>query len=383
MIASTGKTSLMPRIYHRQHGLSMVELMIAMVISVVLLGGVITLFITSKRGYAVQDAVGKLQENSRIATGWLDQGLRMTDYWGGTGSSTNLSLSQKVGNTLYSSTTCLGLVADSSSGITSGFVGFAAQSSFSNLPTNVQNCIGSSANYVPNTDVLLVRYADPEPGDLVADADTTSTSSNVTVQNDTNANSVFVRYAPGFSSWIFEGNEFATAPASLAASSTNPVFNAPYIVELFFIAPCTNMADNSTCKSTDDGGSPQPALWRVALQGTTTSSTNGMVRQPLVPGVEMLRCKYGIDSTGSNNVDTFQSATGVSSWAQVYVVRYSIVVRADAPDKNQKDTTIYTLADGNSYTASTSAISPGSVPDYWYIRKVFTESIQIRNRARY
>jgi len=361
----------------------MVELMIAMVISVVLLGGVITLFITSKRGYAVQDAVGKLQENSRIAAGWIDQGLRMTDYWGGTGSSTNLSLSSKVG-TLYSSTTCWGLIADSSSSITSGIAGYAGQAAFSSLPAAVQDCIGNSANYVPNTEVLLVRYADPEPSDLVADADLASTSKTSTIENDTYANSVFVRYAPGFSSWIFEGNEYAgSVPSSLAPSSTNPVYNAPYIVQLFFIAPCSNMANGSTCASSDDGGSPQPTLWRVTLQGTTSASTNGMVRQPLVPGVEMLRCRYGVDSTGSNNVDSFYTAANVPSWSQVYVVRYSIVVRADAPDKNQKDTATYTLADGSTFTASTSAISPSNVPDYWYIRKVFTESIQIRNRARY
>ena len=381
MITARGKQTIIPLVPRHQRGLSMVELMIAVVISVVLLGGVITLFITSKRGYAVQDAVGKLQENSRIATGWIDQGLRMTDYWGGTGSSTNLSLSAKVG-AMYSSTTCAGLVADSSTGITSGIVGYAGQAAFSSLPTAIQDCIGSSSNYVPNTEVLLVRYADPEPSDLVADADLGSTSKTSTVENDTNANSVFVRYAPGFSSWVFEGNEYAGSnPASLAPSTTNPVFNAPYIVQLFFIAPCSNMANGSTCASTDDSGNPQPALWRATLQGTTPA--NPMVRQPLVPGVEMLRCRYGVDSTGSNNVDSFYTAANVPSWSQVYVVRYSIVVRADAPDKNQKDTVTYNLADGNTFTASTSAVSPGSVPDYWYIRKVFTESIQIRNRARY
>ena len=378
MITSTGKAAHLPR---RQRGLSMVELMIAMLISVVLLGGVITLFISSKRGYAVQDAVGKLQENSRIATGWLDQGLRMTDYWGGTGSSVNLSISNTV-STMYSSTACTGLVADSSSGITSGIVGYAG-GTFSSLPAAVQDCIGSSANYVPNTDVLLVRYADPEPNDLVKDSDLGSTSLKSNIENDTYADSLFVRYAPGFSSWIFQGSDYAsTLPSSLAPSSTNPVYNAPYIVQLFFIAPCSNMA-GSACASTDDGGSPQPALWRVALQGTTNCTPNCMVKQPLVPGVEMFRCKYGIDSTGSNNVDNFQTASGVTSWAQVYVVRYSIVVRADAPDKNQKDTNSYSLADGTSWPVPTTAISPGSVPDYWYIRKVFTETIQIRNRARY
>lgn len=355
----------------------MVELMIAMVISLVLLGGVITLFITSKRGYAVQDAVGKLQENARIATNWIDNGLRMTDYWGGTGSSTNLSLSSSV-STLYSSSTCAGLIADSSSGITSGVVGYANVSSFTSLPTAVQNCIGSSSNYVPNTDLLLVRYADPEPNDLVPDSLTTDTTTPNTITNSVNNTSLFVRYAPGFSSWIFEGKDFSSAPSALVQSTTNPVFNSPYIVELFFIAPCTNMANGSTCASSDDSGNPQPALWRVTLQGTT------MTRQPLVPGVEMLRCYYGIDSTGSNNVDTFESAGSVSTWSQVFVVRYSIVVRADAPDKNQKDTAGYNLADGTTgWTASTSAISPGNVPDYWYIRKVYTESIQIRNRARY
>ena len=49
----------------RQSGFSLVELMIALVISLILIAGVIEIFISNRSSYALQQGMGRLQENGR------------------------------------------------------------------------------------------------------------------------------------------------------------------------------------------------------------------------------------------------------------------------------------------------------------------------------
>ena len=65
-----------------QRGLSLVEIMIAVTISVVLLAGVGKIFVSSKQTYRVQDALSRVQENGRFAADFLSRGIRMAGYSG-------------------------------------------------------------------------------------------------------------------------------------------------------------------------------------------------------------------------------------------------------------------------------------------------------------
>ena len=67
----------------RQRGLSLVELMVALTISVILLAGVIEIFISAKHGYRIQESTSVLQENARFAMRDLNRYINMADYWGG------------------------------------------------------------------------------------------------------------------------------------------------------------------------------------------------------------------------------------------------------------------------------------------------------------
>ncbi len=71
----------MKRIPHksfaRQKGFSVVELMIAGILGLVLLGGVIQLFIGSNKTYSMQDELATLQENGRFAMLFLEDQIQM------------------------------------------------------------------------------------------------------------------------------------------------------------------------------------------------------------------------------------------------------------------------------------------------------------------
>lgn len=68
-----------------QQGFSLIELMIALVISMVLMAGVLTIMSTSKRTYALQDELARLQEDARFVIEELSYGLRMAGYFGCSG----------------------------------------------------------------------------------------------------------------------------------------------------------------------------------------------------------------------------------------------------------------------------------------------------------
>lgn len=57
----------MSKIIQKQKGLTLIELMIAMVLGIILAGSVTGLFVTSKQNYRIQESNSRLQENSRFA----------------------------------------------------------------------------------------------------------------------------------------------------------------------------------------------------------------------------------------------------------------------------------------------------------------------------
>jgi type IV pilus assembly protein PilW len=63
-----------------QRGLSLVELMIAITLSIFIVAAMISLFINSKENYRLNENMSRLQENARFAVSFLSRDIRMADY---------------------------------------------------------------------------------------------------------------------------------------------------------------------------------------------------------------------------------------------------------------------------------------------------------------
>lgn len=63
-----------------QKGVSLIELMIAITLSIFIAAALIALFINSKQSYRVNENMSRLQENARFAVTFLSRDLRMADY---------------------------------------------------------------------------------------------------------------------------------------------------------------------------------------------------------------------------------------------------------------------------------------------------------------
>lgn len=63
-------------------GFSLVELMVAMVLGLLIVGGVLSIFITTSRSYATNQAVSEVQGNARVAFELLTQNIRQAGLTG-------------------------------------------------------------------------------------------------------------------------------------------------------------------------------------------------------------------------------------------------------------------------------------------------------------
>jgi type IV pilus assembly protein PilW len=74
--------SAMHNTIHRdQQGLTLIEIMIAITISLLLLAGVMQIFISSKSSYNLQNGLGRLQENGRYAMNILARDIGMAGHY--------------------------------------------------------------------------------------------------------------------------------------------------------------------------------------------------------------------------------------------------------------------------------------------------------------
>ncbi|HWP94285.1 MAG TPA: PilW family protein [Gammaproteobacteria bacterium] len=332
---------------HAQRGLSLVEVMVGVTISLLLLAGVIQLFVSSKQGYQVIQSSGRMQENARYAVMLLGNSLRMADNWGGIdGDDVTVDGALAITGT---GTCTEAWIADPGTGI-QGFEGGGVPPA----------CI-PAADYVADSDAFVVRYAAAEG--MVADAD---------LNTVTNASNVFVRVTIGARGFLFNGSGVGNIPSDLlapTATATN-TYNFPYMTELYFVRPCS-VKSGATCAATDDGGRPIPTLVRYTLQG------NAFVEQPLVDGVEQMQIEYGIDTDGDRSADQFFTADAIADWDTVVAVRYGLLMRGDELDVATPDLENMTFTMPGSYT-----FSPPAGVENRYQRKLFVDTVQLRNRTR-
>ena len=333
------------RLRSKQKGLSLIELMVAMALSLILMAGVFQIFVSNKKSFEITRDLSDVQENGRLGLTFVGESVRMADHWGGLEG----SIVADGGSTVTDvDVTCdSGWILDTETAI-EGFEGGA------NAPID---CIKEQlTNYMDNTDVLVVRYADARS--QVTEADLASVD----------ANDVFVRVATAQQARLFEGSAVAAATAAIPAD--DGVFNFPYMAELYYVRNCSILGAGSKCDASVDS---TPTLVRMTLNGNTFEE------QPLVEGVEQLQFEYGIDTDGDQVADTYVNAGDSEldtndEWDEVLSVRMSLISRASQIDIQVDDTNTYAMVGDYDYQAATGIRK--------YRRKQYNREIHLRNRSR-
>lgn len=326
----------------KQQGLTLVEVMVAMTIGLVLLGGVVTVMSSSQNTYRVNEALARMQENARYAFQLLSRDIRMAGYRGCVGDVVAMT------NVLNDSASFLWRFDQP----LEGFEATAANSWAPARPSEITSPLGSR-------DIIVVRSVEgshakvisqvSESAVLIIEAGSDIKTGNTVLAS--NCQGVTVFQATGVSS--VSGQK---AVAHAGSPGGPPGSNA--VVELgrsFTNGEVARISTRSYYIRTNPGGIP--SLYRK--RGSEKA-------EELVEGIENMQIRYG--EIGEDQVPNYQPANLVVDWNKVVSVRIDLLVQS-VEDGVASQPQAYTF-DGNTVT-----------PTDRRLRQAFSTVISLRNRA--
>jgi type IV pilus assembly protein PilW len=322
------------------YGVSLVELMVSMAISLVLMLAIVNVYVGSKETYKVRGDFNILQELGRQILETVTTSVQMADHWGGI---TADSVTTPTISGLTGSGSCdSNWILDVSQPVF-GEDGASAQSGIS----SIGGCFGANT-YQPNTDVLILRFAD---GAAVSDSSVIATP-NVYVRSEVETGAVLLKGGAS--------NAITNTNISVSDAARNHLYN----IEAYYVRNCSDSACTNDI----------PGLWRLTLNGGVLQS------EVLADGVEQIQYTYGVDTDSDTVADQFLSASSVSDWSQIVSVTIDMVIRAPSQDQSVSDTKTYALAGGSTIPGGVD-FTP-STAEQSYHRKQLRKLIQVRNRIR-
>lgn len=359
-------------------GFSLVELMVAMLLSLILSGAILQVYLVNKRTFVSQDQNAQVQEAGRYAVEFMARDLRMAGLLG-CGSRSQPDRPLQVKNYLK----VTGFPYD----VQIGIRGFEAPGSAPGAsltltaidPLPVSDGTGWSpalpaslaGQVLPGSDVVVVSGIAPESWPLVSPF-TSGAQIFVAVPNsiargdvlmvtDCNQAQIFQASSVNASSSNVTG-----APASMTPGNTGPIAAQ---------GPRGPFGDGSQVSRVRSyayylgrGIDGSPSLIRESLQSTSTSAST-LVREELINHVEALQITYGIDGDGDFVVDRYAPASAATDWAQVRAVRLGLLLRSPQEILPQAAAGSYAV-DGVAVTA----------PNDRRQRRVFPLTVSLRNR---
>ena len=305
---------------HKQYGMTLIELMVALAIGAFLMIGAITVFMQSRTTFRVTESIARMQENARFALDVLEPDIRMAQYWGLNTTTTYVEGRASTGVAhVLGPATCGNnwtIDLDEAIGGSNNSYGFG--------------CAGM-APVETNADTLIVRHTNEDPDVLPL----------------TGANTMRIqsRRAPGLSV-VFRGTAI---PGGFNFTATNS--------QTFRLR--TNGYYVSRTSALSFGGALVPSL-RV----WTLLDSGALQNQEVIAGVEDLQVELGIDTDPPANtserysidrwvnvddplVDTTNPGFDINLPTVVLGVRVWVRVRAERPENGYVDTNNYVYADQN------------------------------------
>lgn len=348
-------------------GFSLIELMVAMVISLILMSGVISVFISSKRSYSTNTAVAQVQESGRFAFSFLAPEIRMAGYMGCTklahtssilnGGITTFNFSQGIGGYEYSGTSPGNTYTGSANGWTPTLD--STISSLSPTPlsgsdvlviysTNGNPISVNQFNY--SNDTFKLQNSTPTAAGLYnGEIGVITDCEKADVFQMTNTTGSQVQHSKN--NTMIPGNATGKFPDQFG-SNAQLVFPDTYV---FYVGT---------------GSDGLPSLYEADLNG---GGGNTLMPKEIVSGVDNMQILYGVDPTGSGVPAYYTTADNVNAgnlWPNVLSVQVGLLVRSGS-NAVTKPTTAPT------YNVLGTLIQPTLDTS---LRHVFTDTIGIRNR---
>lgn len=307
-----------------QAGLTLIELMVAMVIGLLLLMGTVSMFISNKQSYKIQEEMGRLQENARFAIDTMVGDLRMAGHVGCTDDITLLenNITTNAQNLLSFVNTVEG--SDDAANWIPG------------------NSTDITANMLPGTDGITIRYIE---GNTLQEADLVAGDM---VAGSTCNGGVVINAA-------YDGS------VEYPSTGIEPSIHR-FIANRYYVGLGTDVDGDGNLDPEDI-----PSLFRYTVDKEDIDSDGNiteLISQELVEGVENMQILYragGVYKTADNTIGQADS------------IRIALLMRSINQNFSEEmDTKTYDLLDKNGVN------SLGPFNDY-HRRRVFTTTVLIRN----
>jgi type IV pilus assembly protein PilW len=356
-------------------GFSLVELMVALTLSLILMAGALSILYSTKITSAENERVSRVQEAGRTAFELIMQDVRAAGYLGCTRPTVDKSVNPPVSSFTngLNSTTLLWNFGQA-------VYGFEATNATTWAPV-LDAAIPASPAPSGGNDVLVLRAARPGSpvfrtnatfavGDAIpVDKDSSVTNTTLgapvpVVISDCRGAAVFVATsltgAGAATGTIL--HDTGTTPAN-SSTSLPRTFDVDALVQpvqtiVYYIASCTAVGANCPAVT-------PPALWQIVGSNPP---------QELIQGVEGMQLVYGVDTDGDLLANSYQKANAVADWGTVVSVNIAILARSIDETGTQVDKQTYKLLGG---TAG-NGLDYGPFNDRRQ-RAIFTTTITLRN----
>jgi type IV pilus assembly protein PilW len=312
----------------RSSGFSIIELMVAMLLSLVLLGGVMTLFANSRSAYETNERLARIQENGRFALEQIVRDVRAAAYPG----CAKRIPTKPLKNALTNSTQLLwnfAVPVEGFDGSTSSWN--PALTTPANTDRLDSDGTGPDVDGpTPNTDVLVVRRIRSDLGSQRVKTTSTGTAAiqvwappnsitagDVVLATTCEGASVFQVSAYSVNTTTQTGTiSHATGGSFVPGNSTADIGNILYQAtsEVLPVETVIYFIDTGT-----------------AGNGTSLYRRIGnAAAEELVEGVDSMQLQFGVDTNNDANhlVDDYVTANSVTNWGSVVSVRVALLVRS-------------------------------------------------------
>jgi type IV pilus assembly protein PilW len=317
--------------HYKQHGFTLVELMIAMLLGLLLIGALLTMLSQTRKSFRQDETYASMQDESRHAMQELSRDISMAGFVGDVMSPDVIALDGS-----------LAIGDDCASAGGESFIEQFADSGTSEYTTlmAVDNITAASAT---------AAFSCLDGGELVAGTDIVAIKRLVgeDATDDLEDGDIAIRQNGSVAILFIE-------PITDVAYVTIPYEERIYAPAIYYIRDWTN---------TD--GDDIPSLCRMVIEGGASAD---MVNECIAEGIEDLQVEYGIDTNADGAIDEYVADPSSAQLESAISARVHLLARTADEDFAYTDNRTYTLSNADDY-----------VPDDGFRRRVYTTTVSIQN----
>lgn len=334
-------------------GLSLIELMIAILIGLILLIGVIQVFAAARTAYQLSSGLARAQENGRFAIDYLQRDIRMAGHFGCVNDQARLQTAGNLTSHLVTTIPSLnfgmsiqGYEATSTAPANTITLASPAAGWSPTLPAYISNL---SPAPMPGSDIIVLRFL---ASDGVPVTGITGTQISVdpakwsVLTNDGIANPALFGVGDCTYADVFQATSISAGAGTITATASSGVNNT---LPIDFASRYTASPSGQTTLYRAESvvyyigtraGAAGSSLYRMRFNTAAGgAATLPLASEELVEGVENMQLIYGRDQgTVTNltgNVTNFETANVLAAteveWRRVGQVKIGLVVRSPDP----------------------------------------------------